>query len=646
MCTSIFKFLTFLGLPCLSFDLLFGRVTKPEQPPQPSVELTAPIEKYTQPTTTNDWFSMAQSFPTSPIFVQPGAYQITEKGIIVSSPQVHAAEKTVFGSFTPDCTVGFDTAVTDVSVARYSDWHVLLDISLGQDIVELYLTQGAPISYLKTNRPVTLECNGAQMSQTKHGAVITQGPRSFIFERYQGEGVTITDQSITINQGEGWYRVGVLPNTDTTIVDIFTSQPWQPISDTSVSFNPTQSTVETTFDWTTKGNDQILTTLWPHHQTYAVNVPETLATYNSVHGQLNLVRLNQLTLHYPQAEMPRQFMAVTDETHRLEISTSIEADASRYLNETPPSGVYFKGTWIGALTSLVQLADIYGLDQTRDQLVDRLAQVLVSGLENEFYYDADKKLYVAKKPEFGNEQGNDHHFHYGYYIRAASILVEYQPNALGRLKPTITEMVNDIATQESDGRYPRLRSHSVYEGHSWADAFGKTGDGNNQESTSEALNAWYALKLWGETTNDQSLVDLGTSLYAQELAATQAYWFGVDNPFPQGYGHEMASIVWHGKRDFATWFSGEPLHIYGIQWLPITPASNYLTSLASNPVYIQEIERLEADPYAHEWGDLYTAYLSYADPQTASDNLDRVTTTNGLKLASLLLQTVYGNGEK
>ena len=52
----------------------------------------------------------------------------------------------------------------------------------------------------------------------------------------------------------------------------------------------------------------------------------------------------------------------------------------------------------------------------------------------------------------------------------------------------------------TDTRFPFLRSHDAYTGHSWAAGHGDFGDGNNQESSSESMNFATAAILWGEAT--------------------------------------------------------------------------------------------------------------------------------------------------
>ena len=84
----------------------------------------------------------------------------------------------------------------------------------------------------------------------------------------------------------------------------------------------------------------------------------------------------------------------------------------------------------------------------------------------------------------------------------------------------------------NDPLFPFLRNFDPYAGHSWASGHAKFGDGNNNESSSEAMNAWGGLILWGEATGDRTIRDLGIYLYTTEMYGINEYWFDVygENP--------------------------------------------------------------------------------------------------------------------
>ena len=78
-----------------------------------------------------------------------------------------------------------------------------------------------------------------------------------------------------------------------------------------------------------------------------------------------------------------------------------------------------------------------------------------------------------------------------------------------------------------DDQLHALDNFDPYAGHSWASGHGAFAAGQNQESSSEAINFASAVLQWGEVTGRSATRDLGTYLYATEVAATEQYWFDV-----------------------------------------------------------------------------------------------------------------------
>jgi len=75
-------------------------------------------------------------------------------------------------------------------------------------------------------------------------------------------------------------------------------------------------------------------------------------------------------------------------------------------------------------------------------------------------------------------------------------------------------LIKDIANWDrNDTRFPFLRNFDPYEGHSWASGHAGFADGNNQESSSEAINAWQAIILWGSNRKQNDKRPWNLSLY-------------------------------------------------------------------------------------------------------------------------------------
>jgi hypothetical protein len=140
------------------------------------------------------------------------------------------------------------------------------------------------------------------------------------------------------------------------------------------------------------------------------------------------------------------------------------------------------------------------------------------------------------------------------------------------------------------------------------------------------VNAWAGLMLWGEATGDEKLRDLGVFLYTSEIASINQYWFDLDKQvLAPEYGKPFASMVFGGKYAYNTWWTQEPRQIFGINLLPITPASTYL---GADPKYIRSlVEALPAEVKAYRargetdgtpadiWQDVVASYAALGDPE-------------------------------
>jgi endoglucanase Acf2 len=192
--------------------------------------------------------------------------------------------------------------------------------------------------------------------------------------------------------------------------------------------------------------------------------------------------------------------------------------------------------------------------------------------------------------------------------------------AEGRWGGMVRMLVRDIASADrKDPLFPFLRNWDAYEGHTWASGHARFGDGNNNESSSEAMNAWIGLILWADSTGDRKLRDLGIYLYTTEMEAIDNYWFDVEGKNrPSAFPGSTVAMVWGGKAVPATWFSGEPEKIHGINWLPFQGGSLYL---GRYPQYVKRnYDALLKEAGGPKWGSWASYVLMYealTDPADA-----------------------------
>lgn len=251
--------------------------------------------------------------------------------------------------------------------------------------------------------------------------------------------------------------------------------------------------------------------------------------------------------------------------------------------------------------------------EVRDQLLQYLKELVGQWADvysaQFFVYNSKFNTTVGYPSGYGSVQNfNDHHFHYGYFLRAAAMIGRADPAWLQAYLPMIDALRRDVATYDrSDTAYPFLREFSPFYGHSWANGTSDAG-GNDQESTSEAINFAVGLMELGQLTNNTEWRDLGLYMFEEEVLATEQYWFNQDadlsgNPGNSFYnGNWPASFVHFTAPDgsarkttlitntkqfgvFRNTFFGGIVGSYTIQ---ATPLSAFTTYLGRNQNWLQE----------------------------------------------------------
>ena len=224
---------------------------------------------------------------------------------------------------------------------------------------------------------------------------------------------------------------------------------------------------------------------------------------------------------------------------------------------------------------------------------------------------------------------NDHHFHYGYFIAAAATIARFDPAWADsdRWGGMVDLLIKDAANWDrTDQRFPFLRNFEPYAGHAYASGHAGFTAGNNQESSSESTHFAQAVVLWGEATGREDIRDLGLYLHALEAVAIEQYWFDVDQDvYPPGAEHPLAGIVWDAGATYATWWTGNPEEIHGINLLPITGGSLYLGRRpeAMERAWQHLIQQNGGPPV--EWRDVLWAWRALFDADSAESWLESET---------------------
>lgn len=194
---------------------------------------------------------------------------------------------------------------------------------------------------------------------------------------------------------------------------------------------------------------------------------------------------------------------------------------------------------------------------------------------------------VGFNPSYGSEKFNDNHFHYGYFTLAGALLSMRDRKWGKDFSPMLKLIAKQYANWDrSDKDFPWMRCFDPWNGHCYAGGLSNNNDGNNQESSSESMGAWSGLFLLGNMLEDDDMIAAGAMGWAIESEAIAEYWndyyawklgkeYSNYSPIYKNK-HSIISVLRDRDIGYWTWFSGEAVHIYGIQWLPLWTSLQYL----------------------------------------------------------------------
>ncbi len=534
---------------------------------------------------THTWYSSLFYDPFSkPLFALPLYYSITSTGIQIGKPIINISDKSIVGSHSPDLTI--KTNILSKTVNYAGEWDVKLTAKTDTGNINIHIIKGSPVFYFKANTGnITLLGNINDNKQIDSSTFLVKSNQSVYL--IHGDKIEFSQNQINVTTKNDFGYIILFPDeTDsitkvessflTKILDCATNQ--QEGTSFDFNFNYLTNNLKITNIFTNDINKKYLFTIWPHQTSLNGNY-ETLGTYSTVRGKLTLTCANSLSFNIKTFEIPITWNSVFDQNKLKDPSAKelFEKDLSDFNKLPYPSGIYFKGKYVKNLTDLWEISQNLGLTTTKNDLETKIKNLLLSEINN-FQLDPTTSLLINKNPEFGNEKGNDHHLQYGYYIYSYAKLYDtFTPDEKKKIDGLMTLFLNEgIPAVLNTSSYPRkIRFLDTLELHSWADAQSLFEDGNNQESSSEALFYWYSWYLWGVTTKNTKTADWGRFAYFSELTGRNTYWFMINNDnIRNNFKSPIISLVWGGKDDYATWFSSEDDKVFGIQVLPPNPADS------------------------------------------------------------------------
>lgn len=557
-------------------------ITSPTNPPE---------HLSTRPLPTNEWWSsgILERWP-SPLFVWPQQVTISQNGITVATPATTVIPRAALA--TPrDAIRIFPTgnALSSAYPYRWGDWDVTFRVQDEQGIALLDVTMisGSPRTTVQTyakeitiNLPPQSQLEELQCTPACGVSwIITSAETRYILSTPTGTTNTSSfSNSLQITLPKASSHISlttVAPNSD---IANYLPYLQETPSATQTIYKVEKDTITTTFLF----SHPTLMGVLPHHQPYVTHKPSTLiGSFDTLHGPIHVYGGQEFTTALATPAVTPGLPLSPELRDDPQFQAQIEKD----IQESTFAGgdVYASAKEVLRIAQLSELAPplpdtslaIAAQQKLEEQLIN-WCTFAPEEKNNYLAYDTQRGGIIAIPPAFGSDNYNDHHFHYGYFIHAAAIAARHNPIFVQNFGNCITLLIEDIAAIAPDSpSFPRLRAMDPYAGHSWANGHAATGDGNNQESTSEAIHAWYATALWGKITNNAEIEQRGLWLMAQEIASARTYWLNLPpgpRTLPPNFPYPIATIVWSGKIDYQTFFDPSPAAIHGIQFFPVTAA--------------------------------------------------------------------------
>ncbi len=650
------------------------------------------IEIPGRPIPTNDWWTdlIASRFSGS-LWSYPAMLRTSDEGVQICYPSYWADAGKEIKSLS-NISVGGVRFKADAAVAAdWHDWDVVMRLPDATGNMEMRVTaaHGSPFTWFELNG-ITPELRFSAVprvfaTSSSYAGVSIGGD---IYGIYFPKGTDLRWADATLQLGAGcpWVVIALLRSESD--LNAFARYATSIPRATDVSWRYNEDSARLATSWTVTAENlsdpdasaPVLQGFLPHVYKYVLPGADLTfdsgGSYLTPRGQLKLATSESGTFaySYPFSGMlpayPAPLEGDTD-------TDGFEAAILRELMESYASAGSFGGDtyWGGKGLTQMALNMVFAKEAGETEIYEKSRRRLREAFENWLTYTpGEDSFFFSYYPRWGAMLGfdvsydsdafNDHHFHYGYFTYAAALLCLEDSDFAEKYGEILTLIAKDYANWDKhDKRFPFLRTLDPWCGHSWAGGLGDPGNdnGNGQESTSEAMQGWGGVYLLGVALGDKEMRDAGIFGWCTEARATREYWYDVDAPRPENEGGRKA---WPGKGnregnyDYSqypyaynsnitgkgigwwTWFGGDPLFMHGIQWMPISPALDYLSwdtdfvewayrdmmsganSAYSHKWFESSVNSDNGDPIEplayNDWGNVTLAYIQRADPQLAA----------------------------
>jgi endo-1,3(4)-beta-glucanase len=569
---------------------------------------------------TNSWISgmVLQKTPLA-VYPMPLSFLAKDTGFELGLPNVQSSPTVISGEHVPGITATIEGA-TGFSLTRYDKISAALTYAnQSKQLGKVTLAEGSPFVFYRASEdsslnvtdigPSTKDASSSYLRYTKAG-------HDYVIHTQDGANITVNGSaaSITVPK-DSLVTFYALPDSGSDTLQEFSGNELSSVSvsDTTSSNNSTQ----TTFEYNTANSKP--TVFVPMSYSNATSTSNQIKVYDSIYGPMKAVTGTSFKTSVRTAKPSNQLdLSHLSDEHKKQLIAGLPDDIAR--TSITANDSYFAGKQLARAATLLDIAEQLGQTDDSNKLKSILRDGFAKRLNSQyFYYDPTLKGIAAQTKAFGSEDFNDHHFHYGYFIYAASIFGSYDSEFLKDYQKHVNLLVADIASYAPSVNFPVERNYDPYAGHSWAAGLAPFSDGNNQESSSEAINAWNGVAMWAQVTHNPKLASSATWMLSNEAATAQAAWRTVDTTpaYLKGFTSPLTSLNFGGKRTYSTFFSDEANTKLGIQLLPMSPMMRQFTSDGPSIATVVSAS-IRNDNYNVALGDYVLMYSALTQPEKAA----------------------------
>lgn len=502
---------------------------------------------------------------------------------------------------------GFPNFTRD-SLVRWGDWTITMRMEApGGKWVDVTVGRGMPNAWLELTgdtslilrttmkpTPRTVAGGSIKFPYTGDNLLINQDGRWWGIFAPVGTKFEMTNDLMKVTfSGKDKY-LSIAPLPDVSMAKVYFDHAYAVPRDSQVDWQLNESTwtMKTTWIVTTEAlrgdNKQVIQGWLPHHLRNNTIDFKLIAgkTYLSPRGPVRLSMGESFGITWPAPnvlyDLPMPEGARTLDRSRM--NGYLEAFAREHSSkpEDYRDNTYWGGKKLQHDAQMALIAKRLN-NPTFKTHAGQLQKAMEDWLtwtpgEKEFFFTAypGTGSLIGFPPAYGSESFTDNHFHFGYFTAAGGMLATIDPQFAKDYGPMLKLVARQYANWDRTSKdFPFMRTFDLWSGHSYAG--GTSGAaGNNQESTSESINAWLGVVLLGQVLHDKEMTDAGLMGYQMESQATMNYWFNASGEsWGPTWKKPNVGILEDWGNVYGTFFGAEPEWIYGIQLIPNTPALDF-----------------------------------------------------------------------